>query len=282
VHPDVLVMTATPIPRTLAMTAYGDLDVSVIDELPSGRPEVVTRVIKRSQLAEAYGFIRKQVAKGRQAFIVYPLVDQSEALDLRSASEMHARLSEKEFAGVRVGLMHGQMTAEEKEKVMQAFRAGDVSVLVATTVVEVGIDIPNATVMLIEHAERFGLAQLHQLRGRVGRGTLKSFCILEGDPGTSDSWRRLKVMEETNDGFRIAEEDLAIRGMGNLLGREQSGLPMLKVGDPVADLKTMQWARDDAFSLAAEDPTLADPRYDVLKKRVKALYREAGALARIG
>ncbi|MEM7393066.1 MAG: helicase-related protein, partial [Verrucomicrobiota bacterium] len=281
-HPDVLVMTATPIPRTLAMTVYGDLDTSILDELPAGRKEVVTKVIKQEQLNDAYDYIRKQVAKGRQAYLVYPLVSESDALELRSAEEMFAQLSQSVFKSIRVGLLHGQLNAAEKSRVMNQFKQGELDVLVATTVVEVGVDVPNANIMLIENAERFGLAQLHQLRGRIGRGEHKSYCILQGEPKSKDSWQRLKVMSRTRDGFKIAEEDLEIRGMGNLLGREQSGVPRLRLGNLIGDGPILHAAREEAFRIVSEDRELKDPKYERLKRRARALYRELGSLLQVG
>lgn len=292
-QPDVLVMTATPIPRTLAMTIYGDLDVSILDEMPKGRREIVTRVIREDKLLQAYDFIRKQVAKGRQAFLVYPLVSPSDAslthfdflappAELKAAEDMYRKLKETVFMTERLGLLHGQMNPADKDAVMAKFSAGQIDILVATTVVEVGIDIPNATVMLVENAERFGLAQLHQLRGRIGRGAYKSFCVLEGTPTTSESWKRLKVMEETLDGFRIAEEDLRIRGMGNLLGREQSGFPMLRVGDPLGDSDILLAARKEAFRIVEGDPQLKDSQYELLRARARALYKLVGPFVKVG
>jgi ATP-dependent DNA helicase RecG len=281
-HPDVLVMTATPIPRTLAMTVYGDLDVSVLDEMPSGRQEVVTRVIKESQLPDAYGFIRKQVAKGRQTYLVYPLVSESDKSELRSAEQMYEKLKKTVFASERLGLLHGQLSSDAKTDVMNQFRDHEIDILVATVVIEVGVDVPNANVMLVENAERFGLAQLHQLRGRIGRGEHKSFCILQGSPNTKDSWRRLKIMAETTDGFRIAEEDLKIRGMGNLLGREQSGFPALKVGDPLGDSDIMHVARQEAFTLVEQDPSLEAAEFARLRDRAKALYKIVGPFVKVG
>jgi ATP-dependent DNA helicase RecG len=282
VHPDVLVMTATPIPRTLAMTVYGDLDVSVIDELPPGRPETVTRVIGASRLADAFDFIRKQIGKGRQAYLVYPVIAGSETTDLRSAEAMFAELRSGVFLNARLGLLHGRMSADERNGTMRAFREGRLDILVSTTVVEVGVDVPNATLMLIEHAERFGLAQLHQLRGRVGRGTAKSFCILVGNPATPEAWQRLKVMEETRDGFRIAEEDLRLRGMGNLLGPEQSGLAPTRVGDPVADYHILCVARAEAFRLMAEDPRLEASSHQPLREQVRQRHGQAATFAAVG
>jgi len=300
-QPDVLVMTATPIPRTLAMTIYGDLDVSLLNEMPKGRQEIVTRVIGEDKLPQAYDFIRKQVARGRQAFVVYPLVSAAEdtgasdkpdvsikhsnttpRAELRAAEEMYRKLKENVFKTERLGLLHGQMRPAEKDAAMDLFRTGDVDILFATTVVEVGIDVPNATVMLVENAERFGLAQLHQLRGRIGRGAHRSFCILEGMPTTEESWQRLKVMEETLDGFRIAEEDLRIRGMGNLLGREQSGLPPLRVGDLLTDEAILLDARKEAFHIVESDPKLVDPQYERLRARARALYKLVGSFVKVG
>jgi ATP-dependent DNA helicase RecG len=242
----------------------------------------VTRVIVEAKLPQAYDFMRKQVEKGRQCFVVYPLVGQSEAVDAKAAEEMFADLQQGEFRQQRLGLLHGQMPNDEKNRIMASFRKGDIDILISTTIVEVGVDVPNANVMLIENAERFGLAQLHQLRGRIGRGGYKSYCILQGNPKTRESWKRLKVMEETIDGFRIAEEDLAIRGMGNLLGKEQSGFPVLKVGDPVADVDILKAARTEAFRVLKDDPKLESPKYDGLKQKAKALYRNVGGYLSVG
>jgi ATP-dependent DNA helicase RecG len=281
-HPDVLVMSATPIPRTLAMTLYGDLDVSVIDELPANRREIQTRVIGSDKLPDAYGFIRAQVAKGRQAFLVYPLVETSELLELKAATAALEALSEGALQGLRLGLLTGPLPPAEKQAVMRRFREGEIDVLVSTTVVEVGVDVPNASVMLVENAEHFGLAQLHQLRGRIGRGAHKSFCILQGDPKSLDAWKRLKILEETRDGFRIAEEDLRLRGMGNLLGREQSGLPTLRVGDPVADAAILMDAREEALALLATDPRRERPDLLPLHARAADFLVRGGSLAQIG
>ncbi|MBW7909612.1 MAG: DNA helicase RecG, partial [Kiritimatiellae bacterium] len=281
-HPHILVMTATPIPRTLAMTWYGDLDVSTIRELPAGRQPIVTRVISEKLLPDAYDFIRKQVGKGRQAYLVYPLVSESEQLDLKAATAMMETLRAGPLAGLQLGLVHGQMRGEERDRIMEKFRRGDIHVLIATSVIEVGVDVPNATVMLVENAEHFGLAQLHQLRGRIGRGAHKSFCILQGHPRSRDAWKRLKIMEETNDGFRIAEEDFRIRGMGNLLGREQSGGTALRVGDPLRDTLLLEQARQEAFRLIEVDPRLRAPEHTLLREEARALYRASSAFVKVG
>lgn len=281
-QPDVLVMTATPIPRTLAMTIYGDLDVSWLDEMPSGRGAVVTRVIGKEQLPKAYAFIRKQIAKGRQAFLVYPVIEESRLADLQAAKEMFESLRDGAFAGINVALIHGQMPPDDKYAIMEKFRKGEVSILVATSVVEVGIDVPNANVMLVGNAERFGLAQLHQLRGRISRSAHKSFCILQANPTTPEAWQRLKVMEQTNDGFRIAEEDLRIRGMGNLLGRQQSGVMPFRVADPLRDGDALLAARKEAFCIVEKDSRLQSPDLAALRERARTLYKVAAPFVRVG
>ena len=244
---DVLVMTATPIPRSLAMTVYGDLDVSVLDELPPGRTPVKTFVRGDDARPRIYEFIRDQIKKGRQAYVVYPIIEESEKLDLRNATEMYENLRTEVFPEFGVGLLHGRMKPPEKEEVMRAFLANETQILVATTVIEVGVDVPNASVMLIEHAERFGLSQLHQLRGRVGRGAAESFCILLAQfTKTQDARARLKVMEETSDGFKIAEKDLELRGPGEIMGTRQSGLPAFRIANLVRDQKFLDLARREA------------------------------------
>ncbi len=264
--PDLLVMTATPIPRTLALTLYGDLDVSVIDEVPKGRQPIETRVVQEHQRKEVYQFIQEQLAKGRQAYIVYPLIEESEKLQLPSVIEMYPKIAQA-FPSYKVGLLHGRLPREEKEKIMREFKNGKTHLLVTTTVIEVGIDVPNATVMVIEGAERFGLSQLHQLRGRVGRGSHASYCLLMVSNKPSHISRsRLRVMEQTCDGFRIAEEDLKIRGPGDFLGVRQSGLPPFKVADLVLDASTLQEARKEAFELAKRDPKLEDPQHRGIKE----------------
>ena len=255
--PDVLVMTATPIPRTLALTAYGDLDTSEIRERLPGRQPVRTMVLSESRRARAYDLIRAELRAGRQAFVVYPLVEESEKLDLKAATEMAAELQARVFADARVGLVHGRVPAAERERTMTAFAAGTIDVLVATTVIEVGIDVPNATVMVIEQAERFGLAQLHQLRGRVGRGAAGSHCVLVHASRLSDAARaRLRALAETTDGFEIAERDLELRGPGDFFGTRQSGVPLFRVGDLLRDHRVMEDARRTAADwLAGPDAT---------------------------
>ena len=258
--PDILVMTATPIPRTLAMTLFGDLSLSVIDALPPGRTPVETRIFFESRRSQAYDIIRAEIAKGHQAYVIYPLVEETEKSDLKAATQMAEHLEKEIFPELRIGLLHGRLSPEEKEAVMGSFKACELDILVATTVIEVGIDIPNATVMVIEHAERFGLSQLHQLRGRVGRGVAKSRCILL-TPGrlSEDGEKRLKVMEATNDGFRIAEADLEIRGPGDFLGTRQSGMPDFRVANILRDAGILEQARKSAFDLLEHDPELSAP-----------------------
>ncbi len=258
--PDILVMTATPIPRTLAMTLFGDLSLSVIDALPPGRTPVETRIFFESRRSQAYDIIRAEIAKGHQAYVIYPLVEETEKSDLKAATQMAEHLEKEIFPELRIGLLHGRLSPEEKETVMGSFKACQLDILVATTVIEVGIDIPNATVMVIEHAERFGLSQLHQLRGRVGRGVAKSRCILL-TPGrlSEDGEKRLKVMEATNDGFRIAEADLEIRGPGDFLGTRQSGMPDFRVANILRDAGILEQARRSAFDLLENDPELSAP-----------------------
>jgi len=249
INPDVLVMTATPIPRSLAMTVYGDLDVSIIDELPPGRTPVATKVFAdnaddRKQVKQ---LLASEIRAGRQVYVVYPLVEESEKMDLRDATRRYEYLRDQVFPKFSVGLLHGRMKADAKDEVMRRFVSGDIQILVSTTVIEVGVDVPNASVMVIEHAERFGLSQLHQLRGRVGRGADNSFCVLlASDKQTDVARERLGIMEETNDGFRIAEKDLEIRGPGEIMGTRQAGLPEFRIANLVRDLEILQAARKEA------------------------------------
>lgn len=281
--PDVLVMTATPIPRTLSMTLYGDLDVSVLDELPQGRKPVQTKLYAESSRPRVYEMVRRELARGGQAYIIYPLIEESETLDLLNAKKMADRLQKEIFPDYGVGLLHGRLKGADKEAVMSRFKRGEVQVLVATTVVEVGVDVPNATVMVIEHAERFGLSQLHQLRGRVGRGEKESYCFLVARLGRdSDAKRRLKVMEETSDGFRIAEEDLKIRGPGEFIGTRQSGIPELRTANIVRDGAILTATREEAFRLIEQDPDLSSPTHKVLRKIVEDRWAKSLALAEVG
>lgn len=251
-EPDVLVMTATPIPRTLALTLYGDLDLSVLDELPPGRTPIVTRCGSDDESPKVWEFIRKQVAAGHQAYVVYPLIAENEESELKAAIKMYRELSGKIFADLKVGLLHGRLDAELKEQVMRMFQRGGLQILVATTVIEVGVDVPNATVMVIEHAERFGLAQLHQLRGRIGRGGAKSYCILmTGGKVTEEGQRRLDAMVKTNDGFKIAELDLELRGPGEFFGTRQAGLPSFRVANIIRDAQLLEAAKREAAAVIA-------------------------------
>ena len=282
-HPDVLVMTATPIPRTLAMTVYGDLDISVIDELPPQKKPVKTKIFYESQRPQVYETIRKELKKNNQVFIVYPLVEESEALDLKDASRMAEHLQKDIFPDRRVGLIHGRQNAKEKDGIMSAFLENRIDILVSTTVIEVGIDIPQASLMVIEHAERFGLSQLHQLRGRVGRSDIPSYCILLAQHrGSEDARRRLRVMEQTTDGFRIAEEDLAIRGPGEFIGVRQSGLPDFRVANIVRDGLILNEAKTDAFALTEKDPFLEKPEHAALKAVLLHKWQGRLELAKTG
>ena len=258
VDADVLVMTATPIPRTLTMTLYGDLDISVIDEMPANRQPIVTGIRDESKLPEAVGFIRKQLDAGRQAYIVYPLIEESEKLQVKAATQEHEKWMEL-LAPWKCELLHGRVAPEEKEAIMSRFRDGAVAALVSTTVIEVGIDVPNANLMLVENAERFGLAQLHQLRGRIGRGKHRSYCILLTGPGASEAKEKLGILEETSDGFKIAEADLRLRGPGDMLGTAQSGLPPLRIGDLISDAGLMSQAQRVARGIFERDKRLSRP-----------------------
>ena len=277
-HPHVLVMSATPIPRSLALTVYGDLDLSIIDEMPPGRQEIKTKWLGPRERERAYAFIRNQVKEGRQAFVICPLIEESESIDAKAAVEEHARLSQQVYPDLHVGLIHGKLRPSEKDAVMNAFRDRDIDILVATSVVEVGIDIPNATVMLIEGADRFGLAQLHQFRGRVGRGEHQSYCLLLADKSGSTSDERLKVIESTQDGFRLAEEDLKLRGPGEFFGTRQSGLPDLKIAK-LSDVKILDEARHIAQDIFESDPELQKAEYKVLGERVNDFWKSKGDLS---
>ncbi|MBI4653885.1 MAG: ATP-dependent DNA helicase RecG [Nitrospirae bacterium] len=271
-NPHIIVMTATPIPRTLALTLYGDLDISVIDELPAGRKPITTRVFFPAQKEQVYTLINREIAKGRQIYIVYPLIEESERHDLKCAKD-GAEAFKKVFPNRKIGLIHGRIKQEEREKIMMDFKSGNIDILVSTTVIEVGMDVPNASLMLIVHAERFGLAQLHQLRGRIGRGNHESYCLLIAYPPFSeDARRRLKVMGTTTDGFRIAEEDLEIRGPGEFFGTRQSGMPDLSIANIIRDVDILETARREAFALAKVDPYLKN--YPLLKMALQRKWME--------
>ena len=283
-QPHVLVMSATPIPRTLALIIYGDLDVSIMDELPPGRSPVLTYVVGEDKRQRMYGFVRRQVAEGRQVYLVCPAVEDDpesagDGPELKSVTAYAAELRERVFPDLRVGLVHGKLKSAEKEMVMAAFAAGKLDILVATTVIEVGVDVPNASLMVIENAERFGLSQLHQLRGRVGRGQHQSYCVLMSASRSETARERLRVLAGTNDGFKIAEEDLRLRGPGDFFGRRQHGLPRLKVADFAADVALLQEAKGAAEALIAADPDLSAPEHRVLRQRVREMFEmEADSL----
>ena len=261
--PHVLAMSATPIPRTLVLTLYGDLDISTIDQLPMGRREVLTRQVPLERRSSAYEFVRKEIRNGRQAFVICPLIEESEAVEARAATEEYERLSTEVFPNLRLGLLHGRMAPRDKEQVMRRFRDGEIDILVATAVVEVGIDVPNATVMVIEGAHRFGLAQLHQFRGRVGRGKHKSYCLLLSEYSTPEAKERLSALEHIHDGFQLAEVDLDLRGPGDYFGTRQSGLPSLRVAR-LSDHELLRAAREEAEKLLRRDPELQDPAHKCL------------------
>jgi ATP-dependent DNA helicase RecG len=283
VSPHILVMTATPIPRTLSLTLYGDLALSVIDELPPGRTPIVTQVFGEAGRVRVYEMIRRELSQGRQAYIVYPLVEESEKVDLLDAESGAGHLQSAIYPDFKVGLLHGRLRGEEKEAVMTAFAAGEIHLLVATTVIEVGIDVPNATVMVIEHAERFGLAQLHQLRGRVGRGAAESHCfLLKGRQCGQDGEERLAVLARTNDGFQVAEADLKIRGPGEFLGTRQSGIPDLRVADLLRDGHILEEARSAAFALAERPDFLSSEKYALTRRELKVRWGSRLELANIG
>jgi ATP-dependent DNA helicase RecG len=268
-EPDVLVMTATPIPRTLALTLYGDLDVSVLDALPPGRMPVVTRSLADERAPEVWDFVRKQIGAGHQAYVVYPVIEENEERELKAAQQMHRQLREKIFPNLHVGLLHGRLDADEKEHVMREFQQGKIEILVATTVIEVGVDVPNATVMVIEHADRFGLAQLHQLRGRIGRGAAKSYCVLmRGGKVSEEGERRLDAMVRSNDGFHIAELDLELRGPGEFFGTKQAGIPSFRVANIIRDRQLLEAAKREAAFV------ISGPNAEISKKEIDRALRE--------
>jgi ATP-dependent DNA helicase RecG len=280
VMPHVLVMTATPIPRTLTLTLYGELDVSIIDELPPGRKPVRTHWKTPEERLKVYEGVRKLIQEGRQAYVICPLIDESDKLQVRAAEQMAEHLQKDVFPDLRVGLLHGRMKPAEKEAVMDAFRAGELQILVSTTVIEVGVDVPNAAAIVIEDADRFGLAQLHQLRGRVGRSEHQSYCVLIANPKSDDGQRRMDIMTRTNNGFLIAEEDLRIRGPGEIYGTRQSGMPSFRVADLVKDMRLLEVARQEAFHLLEQDPDLSRPEHAALREAVER-FRHRFAIATV-
>ena len=283
-EPDVLVMTATPIPRTLALTLYGDLDVSVLDELPPGRTPVVTRCLTDERAQEVWDFVRKQIAAGHQAYVVYPVIEENEERELKAAQQMFRKLREKIFPEFRIGLLHGRLDADEKEHVMRDFQKGEIKILVATTVIEVGVDVANATVMVIEHADRFGLAQLHQLRGRIGRGAAKSYCVLmHGGKVTEEGQRRLDAMVRTTDGFQIAELDLELRGPGEFFGTKQAGIPSFRVANLIRDRQLLEAAkREAAWVIAGPNPEISQEEISRALKHMRALWQNSYGLVEVG
>ncbi len=283
-EPDVLVMTATPIPRTLALTLYGDLDVSVIDEMPPGRTPIVTRCVSDDRSPEVWEFVRKQVAAGHQIYVVYPVIEENEEHELKAAMKMYRELSQRIFPDLRVAVLHGRMDAELKEQVMRLFQKGELDILVATTVIEVGVDVANATVMVIEHAERFGLAQLHQLRGRIGRGAAKSYCVLmTGGKISEDGERRLDAMVRTNDGFQIAELDLELRGPGEFFGTRQAGLPSFQVANLIRDRQLLETAKREAAAvLAGPNSEITQAEIDAALRHMRTRWHKSYGLVEVG
>jgi ATP-dependent DNA helicase RecG len=273
-------MTATPIPRTLSLTIYGDLDVSILDELPPGRSPITTRQREYGQIERVYSFIAKEVSEGRQAYIVCPVIEESEAKAAKAALKTYQHLSQNVFPDLNVGLLHGRLKTHEKETVMDSFKRGETNVLVATTVVEVGVDVPNATVMVIEHAESFGLSQLHQLRGRVGRGASKSYCILMTENLTEAARERIQTMERTQDGFEIAEKDLEIRGPGEFFGVKQSGLPEFRVANLLRDREALEIARQEARALV--DNAASPKELKSLVEHIREKWQRRYGLVQVG
>ncbi|WHH59886.1 ATP-dependent DNA helicase RecG [Petroclostridium sp. X23] len=273
-NPHMLVMTATPIPRTLALILYGDLDISIIDELPPGRKKINTYAVDESKRERVYSFIKKQVDEGRQAYIVCPLVEESDVLDLKSVVEFAEKLKKEVFRNYKVGLIHGKIKSAEKEQIMRDFADGRISILVSTTVIEVGVNVPNATIMVIENAERFGLSQLHQLRGRVGRGQFQSYCILFNNSESKITKDRMRIMEKTNDGFKISEKDLELRGPGEFFGTRQHGLPNLKIANLFSDMDILKQAQEAALEIITQDPQLQEEEYYLLKLKLQNMFEE--------
>jgi ATP-dependent DNA helicase RecG len=281
-NPDVLIMTATPIPRTLSMTIYGDLDISVIDHLPPGRIPVETQVFPEERIPEVHDFIKEKIKAGRQAYIVYPIIEESDFLELKAAQKMFDELRKGTFKDFRLGMVHGRLSRQKQDKTMMDFKNGKLDILVATTVLEVGIDVANASVLVIEHAERFGLAQLHQLRGRIGRGQYQSYCILIANPQSPDAISRINAISSMSDGFQIAEEDLKIRGPGEFFGQRQHGLSELKVANPITQLNILQKAREEAMQLIEQDRNLSSRTNLVIREKLNKTFPEFQDLMLVG
>jgi len=277
-------MTATPIPRTLALTLYGDLDVSILDELPPGRTPVVTRSLEDERAPEVWDFVRKQIAAGHQAYVVYPVIEENEERELKAAKQMFRQLREKIFPDLHIGLLHGRLDAAGKEQIMRQFQNNEIEILVATTVIEVGVDVPNATVMVVEHADRFGLAQLHQLRGRIGRGAAKSYCVLmHGGKITEDGQRRLEAMVRNHDGFKIAELDLELRGPGEFFGTKQAGAPSFRVASIIRDRDLLEVAkREAAFVLNGPNSEISREEITRALKAMRARWQHTYGLVEVG
>jgi ATP-dependent DNA helicase RecG len=281
-EPDVLVMTATPIPRTLALTLYGDLDVSILDEMPPGRTPIVTRRVGDDRADEVWAFVRKQVEAKHQAYVVYPVIEENEENELKAALKMYKELGKKIFPDLRVGLLHGRLPADLKEHTMSLFQKGEIDILVATTVIEVGVDVANASVMVIEHAERFGLSQLHQLRGRIGRGAAKSYCILmTGGKVSEDGDRRLDAMVRTSDGFKIAELDLELRGPGEFFGTRQAGMPSFQVANLIRDRQLLEAAKREAAAVMAGEEVTAE-EIDRAIQHMRSRWHKTYGLVEVG
>ncbi len=283
-EPDVLVMTATPIPRTLALTLYGDLDVSILDELPPGRTPVITRSVPDERSPEVWEFMRKQIEAGHQAYVVYPVIEENEETEVKAAKQMYRQLREKIFPSLHVGLLHGRLDSAEKEHIMREFQQGKIEILVATTVIEVGVDVPNATIMVVEHADRFGLAQLHQLRGRIGRGAAKSYCLLiRGNKVSEEGERRLDAMVRSNDGFQIAELDLELRGPGEFFGTKQAGIPSFRVANIIRDRELLEAAkREAAFVISGPNAEVSKVEIDCALREMRARWSHSYGLVEVG
>ena len=272
--PDMLIMTATPIPRTLALILYGDLDISIIDELPPGRKLIETYAVGSDMEDRIFSFIRKQIIEGRQSYVVCPLIEEQEKQDLLSAEKTYERLTSDIFPDFNIGLIHGRMGQAEKEASMRSFKTGEMDILVSTTVIEVGVNVPNANIMLILNAERFGLAQLHQLRGRIGRGKYKSYCILINDSSNSTARERMRMLQSTSDGFKISEKDLELRGPGEFFGTKQHGLPQLKAANLLKDMDVLKTAQEDAIQIISQDPELLSEENALIKAYIQDIFRK--------